>query len=462
MNKVLIIDDDENLCLTIGRLANSLGMEAFHETSLRRGLERAESVDLDVVFLDVNLPDGDGLEGIERLAKGFAPPEIIIITGYGDMDSAEKAIVSGAWDYIEKSSSLQDVKLSLKRAIQYREQKINKEQRVALKRDSIVGSCEELSKCLDQVAKAAGSDVPVLITGETGTGKELFARIIHENSHYVTGDLIVVDCAALPEYLVESILFGHIKGAFTGADRNQTGLVLQADGGTLFLDEVGELPLTIQKKFLRVLQEKRFRSIGGKTEVPSNFRLVCATHRDLKEMVDRKQFREDLYFRIRATHIQIPPLRERIKDIPALALHKIIRDGEISGGPPHAMSPDFIDALQAYSWPGNVRELFNTIDRALAEAFGEPVLFPRHLPAAIRALAVKSRLGDETGVGSNSTVAPQRAMIPMKAYLETMKRRYIEDLLQSTNGDVPAACRISGLSRGYLYQLLKQFGIPLP
>lgn len=464
MHKVLIIDDNKPLCRTISKMVDSLGMESGYETTLRKGLHRAAVEPFDVVFLDVNLPDGSGLDGIARLRKTPSPPEIVIITGYGDEHGAEAAIRSGAWDYIVKNASLQNIRLSLTRAIDYRTQKKEKPQQVALKRDGIVGQSPAIAACLDRVAQAANSDTPVLITGRTGTGKELFARAVHENSLLFTGNFVVVDCAALPEYLVESILFGHKKGAFTGADSDQAGLIRQADNGTLFLDEIGELPLNVQKKFLRIVQEKRVLPVGSKQELACNFRLVCATHRDLAAMVDQGRFRQDLYYRIRSIQIELPPLRERAEDIPALVISRIARRSRLTGGQTHGLSPDFLEALMAYSWPGNVRELFNTLDGVLAEAFHESTLFPTHLPAHIRADIIKRRLGAESGGAAKaaSTLGRQAeatGLPPLKQYIETMKRRYIRDLIQTTGGDIRAACRISGLSRAYLYQLLNKYNL---
>jgi len=341
MDQILIIDDNEQLCQTLVKLVDRLGMSAVYETTLQQGLEKALSGNYDIVFLDINLPDGCGLDIIRELRSLPFPPEIIIITGHSDDDGAEIAIQNGAWDYIEKSASMQNIRLSLSRAIQYRKQKKERPSHVALKRDAIIGASIQIVDCLDEAAYAANCDNPTLITGETGTGKELFAKAIHENSRQSAGNFVVVDCAALPEHLVESILFGHKKGSFTGSIENHEGLIRQADAGTLFLDEVGEMPLGIQKKFLRVLQEKRFRPVGCETEMHSNFRLICATHRNLEDMVANGLFRQDLYYRIRTICIALPPLRDRPKDIPCLALHRIgqasIRMGERS----HGLTPVF-------------------------------------------------------------------------------------------------------------------------
>ena len=462
MHKILLIDDNEGFCKTMEKRISRLGMTADFETSLREGLIAARQENYDIVFLDVNLPDGSGLEIIPKLRAVRFPPEIIIITGHGDRAGAETAIRSGAWDYIEKSTSFQNIRLSLTRAIDYRDQKKTKPTRVELRRDAIVGNSRPIAACLSKVTQAVNSMSPVLVSGETGTGKELFAQAIHENSVRIEGAFIVVDCAALPEPLVESTLFGHKKGAFTGADTDRQGLIGQADGGTLFLDEIGELAPEIQKKFLRVLQEKRFRPVGGKHEIGSNFRLISATHRNLSDMVAAKTFREDLYYRIRSIHIDLPPLRERLEDIPALVLSHLARRTELSGVRFHSMSTDFLETLQVYDWPGNVRELFNAIDHVLAVAIDEPVLFPNHLPDRIRVCAVKKKV---TASGTNPTeqsktlLTEGAELIPMKPYIERMKIHYLKELIRVTGGEIPLACRKSGLSRAYLYQLLNKYGI---
>jgi len=263
MSRILIIDDDEGICATLSRIVKRLGHDAECAHTLKAGAQAAATGKVDVVFLDVNMPDGSGLELLPRITKLPSKPEVIIITGRGSADGAELAIKNGAWDYVQKPSSVKEMTLPLVRALQYREEKSSKKQMSVLRTDGIIGSSPALIQCLDRLAQAAGSDGNVIITGETGTGKELFSRAIHENSARCEGPYVIVDCTAIPESLAESTLFGHVKGAFTGADISAEGLIKQADGGTLLLDEVGELPLAVQKRFLRVLQVKRFRPVGG-------------------------------------------------------------------------------------------------------------------------------------------------------------------------------------------------------
>ncbi|RPJ00353.1 MAG: sigma-54-dependent Fis family transcriptional regulator, partial [Deltaproteobacteria bacterium] len=384
MASVLIIDDDKGFCYTLTHVIESMGHGVTCVHTLREGLKKTVSGHFDVVFLDVMLPDGNGLDLLPKIHAVPSGPEVIIITSRGDPDGAELAIRNGAWDYVQKPCPIKEIMLPLIRAVQYREEKKVKKYPAAIKRENIIGNSPQLMACMDLLAQAAGSDAAVLITGETGTGKESFALAIHKNSRRADHAFVVVDCAALPESLVESILLGHEKGAFTGADRSHEGLMKQADGGTLFLDEVGELSLSIQKAFLRALQEHRFRPLGGKREVESDFRLVVATNRNIDEMEKEGRFRGDLLFRLRSLTIDIPPLRERGGDIRELAMYHTGRLCGRYGEGIKGFSPEFLESLMDYEWPGNVRELFQALESALAAAQQDPVLFPKHLPTNIR------------------------------------------------------------------------------
>ena len=359
MEKILIIDDSQVTCELLSMFIKKLGYEAKYVLTLQEGLEQVLSEEFDVVFLDVNMPDGNGLDMLPKIKEAVYDPEVIIITSFGNPDGAEIAIKSGAWDYIEKTPSPKKLMLTLTRALEYRKKKKTNKQAFVLKREGIIGNSPKIKTCLDFIAQAANSSANVLITGQTGTGKELFARAIHDNSHRQNNNFVVVDCASLPATLIESVLFGHEKGAVTGAYKSKVGLIMQADKGTLFLDEVGELPLNLQKAFLRVLQEQRFRPVGSKDEIKSDFRLLAATNKDLDEMVSQKFFREDFLFRLRSLSIELPPLKERLEDIKPLAFYYINEiclryQVDIKG-----FSSGFLDALTTYEWPGNVREVLN-------------------------------------------------------------------------------------------------------
>ncbi len=464
MGKVLIIDDDELFCEMLSEMVNDMGHGVKFTHSLNDGIIEAVNGAYDVVFLDVRMPDGSGLRALPKIRELTDPPEVIIITGVGDPDGAELAIVNGAWDYIEKQSSIKRMTLPLVRALQYREEKKVKQPAVALKLEGIVGDSPKMQACYDVLAQAADSDANVLIFGETGTGKELFARAIHANSSRSPKTFVVVDCAALPESLVESALFGYERGAFTGADKAQVGLIKQADGGTLFLDEVGELPLIMQKAFLRVLQERRFRPLGARQEVESNFRLLAATNRDLEQAVAEGTFRKDLLFRLRSLSLTLPPLREHPEDIKELVLFHAAKLCESYNVPQKGFAPEFFECLMAYDWPGNVRELINTLDRALAEARHEPTLYPNHLPSSIRVKAVRNSVSKETPeISAAQAVAAGVNLPKLRDYREAAvaqaEREYLKELMTLAKNDLQEACRISDLSQPRLYALLKKHRI---
>ena len=320
--------------------------------------------------------------------------------------------------------------------------------------------------CLELVAQAVETDANALISGETGTGKEVVARTIHENSRRAGNPFVVVDCAAMPATLVESMLFGHEKGAFTGAEKRAEGLVRQANRGTLFLDEVGELPLSVQKSFLRVLQEHRFRPVGCDREVESDFRLLAATNRDLDHMVETWDFRQDLLFRIRTIAIEIPPLRDRHGDVRLLVRHFLRQAAERTNSRGKECSPDTFEAFEQYAWPGNVRELSNALESAIAAAGEEEVLLPRHLPLEMRVQFARQTLAaGSREQGENPLLSgPDPENFPsLKVFRERvmgeLERQYLRDLLLTARNDVATACRLSELSRARLYALLKKHSL---
>lgn len=466
MADILIIDDDKTINEVFAEIAQELGHKASTATTLKKGLEKAVQGNFDIVVLDVRLPDGDGLQALPDIQSVRSAPQVIIITGYGDPDGAELAIKNGAWDYILKPSSIENISLTLTRALDYRSEKQSKRFPVVLKREGIVGDSPKINVVFERIAQAAGSRANVLIAGETGTGKELFARAIHENSVVSNKRFVVVDCAVLPESLVESTLFGHEKGAFTGADRVREGLIKQADGGTLFLDEVGELPLSSQKAFLRIIQEHKFRPVGGRIEVEVEFRLIAATNRNLEEMADQGQFRKDLLYRLRSFTIEAPPLRHRTEDIKDLAVYYSNRLCEAYSAETKGFSAEFIEALILYEWPGNVRELINTIEETLSNAKEEPVLYPYHLPINIRAKIKRDFVNTSSNKKDSVTpvdllAAEDDKVMKMKDFRELMERRYLLKLISVSGGSKKDACLISGLSRTRLFELLKKYNIDI-
>ncbi|NNG01574.1 MAG: sigma-54-dependent Fis family transcriptional regulator [Desulfobacteraceae bacterium] len=464
--RILIIDDDEGMTYTLQRMAQEEGHKADVASNLTQGIPLVLEGEYDVLFLDVRLPDGSGIDTIPKIQSSPFPPEIIIITAYTDKGGAQTALKSGVWDYIEKPVRINALKLSLKRALQYRSQKNTLEKPLTIERNGIIGDSFKFLMCITLMAHAAKSETNVLISGETGTGKELFAKAIHHNSARAEGPFIVVDCASLPQNLAESILFGHIRGAYTGADSDRIGLIKEADGGTLFLDEVGELPVSLQKTFLRVLQERRFRPVGSKKEVKSNFRLVSATNRDLSAEVDADNFRKDLLFRLRTFVIDLPALRERIKDIREIINYHVEKFCQKSEQSHIHISEEVFEILCEYDWPGNVRELVNTLESALALEPSCPTLYPKHLPEYIRAHSItethqtlpkeaekKYRVVD----GMVNTSDFPTIKVYRKRASEQAEREYINELIRVTGDDIEKACQMSGLKRARLYELIKKY-----
>ncbi len=461
MGKILIIDDNQFNVEALSDMVVSMGHEVTCAYTAEEGLRAAQSHNFDIVFLDVQLPDGNGLLLLPSIYATPSAPEVIIITGFGSPDSAELAIKNGAWDFIEKPLERNLIELPLVRALQYREAKEQKRTPLMLKREGIVGSSSIMETCMELIAQAAASDANVLITGESGTGKELFAQAIHNNSSRRVMPFVTVDCASLPPSIIESILFGHEKGAFTGADRIQEGLIKQADGGTLFLDEVGDLPFSAQKAFLRVLQEHRFRPLGAKREVKSEFKVIAATNRDLDKMVQEDKFREDLLFRLHAFTIELPPLRERPGDIKEIIFYYVNKICTRHGTELKGFSPEFMEALCAYDWPGNIRELVNALESALATALHETILYPKHLPTHIRVHLIRDAVSKKDDI----TIPPVK-MATLKERRESAfareERQYLQELMAMTGGNIRDACKISGLRRARLYQLIKKHGIKIP
>ena len=480
MARVLIIDDDFEICETMESLVERLDHEGAHAHTLEKGLRMARTTAYDVVFLDVRLPDGNGLDILPDLMALSEPPEVIILTGRGDPDGAELAIKGGVWDYLLKPSGVGEISLTLGRALKYRQEKAGKDRCEPEEFTEVVGVSPSIKASCRLMAQAARSDSNVLITGATGTGKELFASAIHANSARKDGRFVVVDCAGLTESLVESTLFGHCKGAFTGAEADRIGLVKLADGGTLFLDEVGEMPLSLQKAFLRVLQERRFRPVGGTREETSDFRLVAATNRDLDEMVEKGEFRSDLLFRIKTMRIHLPPLRERPEDILALARFRVRQLCERYGMEEKDFGSDFSAMLDGYAWPGNVRELFNILERAVVTAGDEKTLFGMHLPRTMRIQVAKAQIrrmtgdelvGREPDQGESLGVRKigqeifedifDRQLPSLREFKGVAERVYLSELVRQSGGDLSRIINVSGLSRSHFYSLLKKYGLSL-
>ncbi|HQG30313.1 MAG TPA: sigma-54 dependent transcriptional regulator [Deltaproteobacteria bacterium] len=461
--RILVIDDDKLVCSSIANVSRTLGYNSAQAFTLEEGLDAVRADPYDIVFLDVRMPDGNGIDIIPQICRNTGSPEVIVITAYGDPDSVDLALSRGAWDYIEKPFSKTDLAQLLKDAVLYHESSTLPQTALDFEKEGIIGHSPGMKKCLTLLSKTLSNDASVLISGETGTGKELFARAIHNHSLRAGNDFVVVDCAALPPNLVESILFGHEKGSYTGADRAQHGLVTQAHKGTLFLDEVGELPLSIQKKFLRVLQEGKFRPIGKSSEVESDFRVISATNRDLEDLVQNKRFRKDLLFRLRSITIDLPPLRDRIDDIPDLTNHYLKRHSKKYGMKPKRVSAAFRDILLQYSWPGNVRELIHALESAMAVAHDSPILVPKHLPYHIHVQVKRNAAAKKQSQHENHRIFGDASLPSLKDVREEavseIEEQYLKELLRQTKSDIKGACKVSGLSRSRLYALLKKYEI---
>jgi len=481
MNTILIIDDDPEICETLESLVKRQSHHCFSVQTLRGARLVLKQHQYDVVFLDVSLPDGNGLDLLQEFAEIDNPPEVIILTGRGDPDGAELAIKGGVWDYVLKPSSVREISLTLDRALRYRKEKCANISFDGFSLGSIIGSSSVVKAAGRQIAQAAQSDSNLLITGETGTGKELFARSVHENSNRLSGKFVVVDCGALNETMVESILFGHRKGSGGGDGENQSGLITLAHEGTLFLDEIGEMSLAIQKLLLRVLQEHTFRAVGDSKEQCSNFRLIASTNNDLDEMVESGIFRRELLHRIMTMKIHVPPLRQRRGDIRLLAAYKVEQLCNKNGFEIKLISSDFFETLEHHDWPGNVRELFNMIERAVFASGSEKKLFAMHLPRSLRVQVAKEQIKNMTGseMLSNDALGSlpvnhvkkighdifqdifDRQLPNLKEFKGTAEEVYLSELIRQGGGDIAKILNISGLSRSHFYSLLKKHNLSI-
>ena len=478
MARILVVDDESLIRVLVADVGESLGHEVLTAASIKEGQDLAQR-GVDIVLLDVLLPDGDGLAHVETFSQLPGRPDVIIITGHGNADAAEAALRSGAWEYLVKPLRVRDLSKALTQAVQWRNSR-DSQSRSLLRHPDIIGKSPALAEALEALREAAASNVNVLITGETGTGKELFASALHANSLRASGPFVTVDCTTLPETLVEAHLFGHARGAFTGADRAREGLLAAADHGTLFLDEVGELPLPVQGAFLRALELRRFRPVGEVREVESDFRLVAATNQDLEAMSEDGRFRKDLLYRLQGMTIVIPPLRRRRDEIPLLARQAVIRCCRRNGMEEKELSPLLLEMLAEYDWPGNVRELFHTLERACLAAEHASLLLPAHLATGLRVAVARSRAGQgrvagdvpggrevcpplaEAGACSVPDLPPMpetgRAFPSLRSWRHEAERHYVARVRALCGDDARAAARMAGVSRGHWYELLKKYG----
>jgi len=435
--RILVVDDEESIREFLTILLEKEGYAVVTADSVEDGKQQLADGSFDLVMCDLKLPDGSGLEVLEEARRRRIQWPFIIITAHTTPQHALESLRAGAAEYLSKPFNVDDLKLILRKLLARGSQD---EGRVEV--PEFIGTCPPIQRILDLIPRVAATPSTVLITGESGTGKELLARAIHAHSARADGPFLSVNCGAIPEGLIESELFGHAKGAFTGAVRDHLGLFAQAQHGTLFLDEVGELPSATQVKLLRVLQERRLRPVGGQREIEVDVRVIAATNRDLQAEVERGQFREDLYYRLNVLHLHLPPLRHRIDDIPELARHFVIRTCSRFGMPPKRLTPDALRVLQAYRWPGNVRELENVIERTVALESAE-ILSSGSLPEHLR------------GSPADSTLEPvglPEEGIDLEEYLNNIRLSLLRQALERTGGHQKKAAELLRLSyRAFRY-----------
>ncbi|MFC1672480.1 sigma-54-dependent transcriptional regulator [Planctomycetota bacterium] len=448
MARILIVDDEEKLCRA---LANGLCDEGHSVDCATSGAEALEKVGpgrYDVVITDLRMPDMDGLEVLREVKKTSPETEVVLMTAHATVNTAVSAVKEGAFDYLLKPFSLDDLSLMVRNILERKARgnarEENTEDTESSRLENIIGKSPAMIEVFKLAAQVAQKDVTVLIQGESGTGKELVAGAIHGASPRAEKPFIMVNCTALPETLFENELFGHEKGAFTGADSAEPGKFEKADGGTLFLDEIGDLSPATQGKLLRALEQKSFHRVGGTNLIQTDVRIIAATNVNLENAVREKKFREDLYYRLRVFPIQLPLLRNRAEDIPLLAGHFLARSSTVSMD----ISPEAMDILRSYPWPGNVRELENIMISTAMRCSGGTVR-PEDLPPEVRE-------GEQDGPASGSEKRSRNLS------LEEMEKSMIEQALEKSGGNKTGAARMLGITRRALYSRMERLGIRPP
>ena len=449
--RILIVDDERSMC---DLLETDLRLRDFAPacfTSVSAAWDAFTRSDFEVVLTDLKMPGTDGIQFCSRLLTSRPDVPVVVMTAFGSLETAVAAMVAGAYDFVTKPIEMELLALILRRAVERRQlqQQIRSLSEAVARTarfEEMLGESSVMQKLYDQLSQIADSEAPVLITGESGTGKELVAKALHQRSRRRGRPFVAVNCAALPENLLESELFGHMKGAFTDARSDRKGLFVQAEGGTLLLDEIGEMPLSMQPKLLRALEEGKLRPLGSERETAFDVRLLASTNRDLETAVEEGRFRKDLFFRLDVIQVELPSLRARGTDALLLAQHFIALCAGRAGKKVMGMSDEVASKLLAYSWPGNVRELRNVIERAVALTRFDKVTVD-DLPEKIRDYRSSHVFigGDDPG-----------ELVP----LEDVERRYILHVLQSVHGNRTLAARTLGLDRKTLYRKLHQYGVP--
>jgi two-component system nitrogen regulation response regulator NtrX len=442
---ILIVDDESGIRESLGALLRDEGYEIDASASGEECLEQLERRPFDLVLLDVWLPKMDGLTTLERIQERKAAPAVIMISGHGNIETAVRATKLGAFDFVEKPLSLDKIVLVVRNALEYvRLDAENRRLRAELEeRHEILGNSVPMKALRQQIALTAPTNGRVLIYGESGTGKELVARALHASSLRSSMQFVEVNCAAIPEELIESELFGHRKGSFTGASEDKVGKFQKADGGTLFLDEVGDMSLKTQSKVLRVLEEQRVERLGSNQPITVDVRVIAATNKKLEEEIGRNAFREDLFYRLNVIPFYVPALRERIEDMPILAAHFLVEFCEAYGKKPKEFSAPAMEVLLGYPWPGNVRELKNLVERLVIMSPAQKIE-PHHLPPELFRGASKS---------------PQRPYESLQEARSAYEREFVLRKLEENRWNMTKAAEALGLERSHLYRKMRSLGI---
>jgi DNA-binding NtrC family response regulator len=449
---LLVVDDDRHICEAMADYLRGLGHRTETAMNCRDAIARIKDYNFDVVICDVCLPDQDGFHVLEWSTQNRPDTAIVLLTGYGTIESAVEAIQGGAFDYLTKPVIDDELNLAIQRALGQRKiveenKKLKQQLDQKFGISNIIGRDYKMARMFDLIESVADTRTTVLILGENGTGKTISARAIHHLSGRRDQAFVEVACGALPDSLLESELFGHMAGAFTGATHDKPGKFLQADGGTIFLDEIGTASPSLQVKLLRVLQDREFEAVGGTKTHKVDVRLILATNEDLEEKVRRGEFRQDLYYRINVVTVTQPPLRERIGDIPLLVEHYLSEFNEQSGKKVRCFDDTAMHLLQRYSWPGNVRELVNVIERAVVLSKSE-IILPSDLPDSLRIEPQGSlSLGGRAGSGS------------LKAALVNPERQLILEALETNSWNRQETAKTLGINRTTLYKKMKRFNI---
>lgn len=448
--RVLVVDDDTDMCELLVAGLQKRGFDAHYKTSASEAFDLLSTAEFDVVVTDLHMHGMNGIELCRRIVDNWPDLPVVVITAFGSLETAIAGIRVGAYDFLTKPFEIDVLKLTLDRAINHRSLKreltrLRRAVQESQRFEEMLGASTSMKKVYDLLDRVAESEASVLIMGESGTGKELVARALHKRSRRGKGPFVAINCAAMPETLLESELFGHVKGAFTDAKNAHQGLFVQANGGTLFLDEIGEVPLSLQPKLLRALQERVVRPVGGSTEVSVDVRIFAATNRDLETAVDERRFREDLFYRINVIQVGLPALRARGNDILLLAQHFLEHFAALARKDVVGMSTAVAEKLLAYSWPGNVRELQNCVERAVALTSYSQITV-EDLPEKIRNYQTSHVI-----IASND---PSELVS-----MEEVEKRYIVRVLDAVGGNKTLATQILGFDRTTLYRKLERYGI---